>query len=83
MDQVKGLENIDDIEIWGVQDPNVSAQLALAVKLDLFKREADLDVTCKFLESGTTSSITGGFPPSDGPCPDSSTRPSSISSATI
>ncbi len=43
----------EQIEIWGVHDPNVSAQLALAVKLDLFKREAGLNVTCTFLESGT------------------------------
>jgi ABC-type nitrate/sulfonate/bicarbonate transport system substrate-binding protein/ActR/RegA family two-component response regulator len=42
------------IEIWGVHDPNISAQLVLAHKLDLFKREAGLDVTCKFIESGTT-----------------------------
>ena len=44
----------EKIEIWGVKDPNISAQLALAAKLDLFKREAGLDVSCKFLESGTT-----------------------------
>lgn len=44
----------EKIEIWGVKDPNISAQLALAVKLDLFKRVAGLEVTCKFLESGTT-----------------------------
>lgn len=42
------------IEIWGVKDQNISAQLALAAKLDLFKREAGLDVSCEFLESGTT-----------------------------
>ena len=42
------------LEIWGVNDPNISAQLALAVKLDLFKREAELDVSYKFIESGTT-----------------------------
>lgn len=41
------------LEIWGVLDPNISAQLALAVQLDLFKKEADLDVTCRFIESGT------------------------------
>ncbi len=41
------------LEIWGVRDPNISAQLALAVQLDLFKKEADLDVTCRFIESGT------------------------------
>jgi ABC-type nitrate/sulfonate/bicarbonate transport system substrate-binding protein len=41
------------VEIWGVKDPNVSAQLALAQTLNLFKREADLDVTCTWLESGT------------------------------
>jgi ABC-type nitrate/sulfonate/bicarbonate transport system substrate-binding protein/CheY-like chemotaxis protein len=44
----------EQLEIWGVKDPNISAQLALAVQLDLFKREAGLDVTCRFIESGTT-----------------------------
>lgn len=44
----------EKLEIWGVNDPNVSAQLALAAKLDLFQREANLDVTCIFIESGTT-----------------------------
>lgn len=43
----------EKIEIWGVKDPNISAQLALATKLDLFKSEG-LNVSCKFLESGTT-----------------------------
>ncbi len=42
------------IEIWGTSDPNTSAQLALAVRMDLFKKEAGLDVSCKFIESGTT-----------------------------
>lgn len=42
------------IELWGVQDPNISAQLALASKLDLFRREEGLEVTCRFIESGTT-----------------------------
>lgn len=42
------------IELWGVKDPNISAQLALVDQLDLFKREAGLDVRCTFLESGTT-----------------------------
>lgn len=42
------------LEIWGTRDPNTSAQLALAARLDLFKQEAGLDVLCKFLESGTT-----------------------------
>lgn len=42
------------LAIWGTLDPNVSAQLALAHQMDLFKREAGLDVSCKFLESGTT-----------------------------
>lgn len=42
------------LEIWGTSDPNISAQLALAVRMDLFKQEAGLDVSCKFLESGTT-----------------------------
>ena len=41
------------LEIWGVLDPNISAQLALAVRLNLFKRDANLDVTCRFIESGT------------------------------
>lgn len=44
----------EKFEIWGVKDPNISAQLALAMKLDLFKREAGLDIACKFIESGTT-----------------------------
>ncbi|GAK55648.1 nitrate/sulfonate/bicarbonate ABC transporter substrate-binding protein [Candidatus Vecturithrix granuli] len=44
----------EKIELWGVKDPNISAQLALAARLDLFKSEAGLDVSCKFLESGTT-----------------------------
>ncbi len=44
----------EHIEIWGVKDQNISAQLALAAQLDLFKRGAGLDVSCKFLESGTT-----------------------------
>lgn len=43
----------EQLEIWGVHDPNISAQLALAVKLDLFRREAHLDVSCRFFESGT------------------------------
>ena len=47
----------EKLEIWGVNDPNISAQLALATKLDLFKREAGLDVSCKFIESGTTMPI--------------------------
>ena len=42
------------IELWGVKDPNISAQLALAHTLDLFQREAGLTVTCRFIESGTT-----------------------------
>lgn len=44
----------EKLEIWGVKDPNISAQLALAMKLDLFKQRAGLDVLCKFAESGTT-----------------------------
>lgn len=44
----------EKLEIWGVNDPNISAQLALAAQLDLFRTEAGLDVTCKFIESGTT-----------------------------
>jgi ABC-type nitrate/sulfonate/bicarbonate transport system substrate-binding protein len=44
----------EKLEIWGVKDPNISAQLALAAKLDLFKRVVGLDVECKFMESGTT-----------------------------
>ncbi len=43
----------EKLEIWGVKDPNVSAQLALAVKMDLFE-EVGLDVECRFIESGTT-----------------------------
>ncbi len=42
------------IELWGVKDPNISAQLALADRLDLFKREAGFEVNCTFIESGTT-----------------------------
>lgn len=42
-----------ELEIWGVSDPNISAQLALAFELDLFKGEAGLNVSCKFIESGT------------------------------
>lgn len=44
----------EKLEIWGVNDPNVSAQLALASQLDLFKKEAGLDISCRFAESGTT-----------------------------
>jgi len=44
----------EKFEIWGVKDPNISAQLALALEMDLFKRETGLDVSCKFIESGTT-----------------------------
>jgi len=44
----------EKIEIWGVKDPNISAQLALAAKMDLFQKEAGLDVSCRFAESGTT-----------------------------
>lgn len=43
----------EPLEIWGVYDPNISAQLALAHKMGLFKKEVGLDVTCKFIESGT------------------------------
>lgn len=46
---------IEKFEIWGVKDPNISAQLALADRLDLFKREETLEVSCKIdIESGTT-----------------------------
>ncbi|MBD3305334.1 response regulator [candidate division KSB3 bacterium] len=44
----------EHLEIWGVKDPNISAQLALAAEMDLFTQEAGLDVTCRFAESGTT-----------------------------
>ena len=44
----------EKLEIWGVKDPNISAQLALAMKMDLFNREAGLDIVCKFAELGTT-----------------------------
>ncbi len=43
----------EQLEIWGVHDPNISAQLALAVKLDLFRSETQFDVSCRFFESGT------------------------------
>lgn len=42
------------LELWGVSDPNISAQLALAAQLDLFRQEAGLEVNCRFIESGTT-----------------------------
>ncbi|MBD3306863.1 response regulator [candidate division KSB3 bacterium] len=41
------------LEIWGTRDPNISAQLVLAVQMELFKKEVGLDVACRFLESGT------------------------------
>lgn len=41
------------LELWGTKDPNISAQLVLAVQLNLFKEEG-LEVSCRFLESGTT-----------------------------
>lgn len=44
----------EKLEIWGVNDPNISAQLALAVKLDLFMKEGGIEVACRFAESGTT-----------------------------
>ena len=45
---------IKQFEIWGTKDPNISAQLALAAQLNLFKQEAGLEVKWRFLESGTT-----------------------------
>ncbi len=44
----------EKFDIWGVHDPNISAQLALALKLDLFRKEVGLEVGCRFIESGTT-----------------------------
>lgn len=44
----------EQLEIWGVNDPNISAQLALASKMGLFGKEVGLDISCKFIESGTT-----------------------------
>ncbi len=44
----------EKLELWGVSDPNISAQLALADRLNLFEKEAGLDVSCHFIESGTT-----------------------------
>jgi len=41
------------LEIWGTKDPNVSAQLALAMQRNLFQ-DVGLDVAYKFIESGTT-----------------------------
>ena len=41
-------------EIWGTCDPNISAQFALALKLDLFKQDAGLDISYRLFESGTT-----------------------------
>lgn len=45
---------IKQLEIWGTKDPNISAQLALAAQLKMFKQEAGLEVKWRFLESGTT-----------------------------
>ena len=45
---------IKELEIWGTKDPNISAQLALAAQLNLFKQEAGIEVKWRFLESGTT-----------------------------
>lgn len=45
---------IKQLEIWGTKDPNISAQLALAAQLNLFKQEAGIEVKWRFLESGTT-----------------------------
>lgn len=44
----------EKLELWGVKDPNISAQLAVAEKLNLFEKEAGFDVSCNFIESGTT-----------------------------
>ncbi|MCP4405943.1 MAG: response regulator [bacterium] len=41
-------------EIWGTRDPNISAQFALALKMDLFKKDAGLDISYRLFESGTT-----------------------------
>ncbi len=56
----------EPIEIWGVYDPNISAQLALADRLNLFTRETGLNVTCRFIESGTTMAddvVNAAHPP--------------------
>lgn len=42
------------LEIWGPRDPNISAQFALAVRMDSFKKEAGLEVSYRLFESGTT-----------------------------
>ena len=44
----------EQFEIWGTSDPNISAQFALALKLDLFKQDAGLDISYRLFESGTT-----------------------------
>lgn len=41
------------LEIWGPRDPNISAQFALAVRMDSFKKEAGLEVSYRLFESGT------------------------------
>ncbi len=44
---------IQQLEIWGTSDPNISAQLALAIKMGFFHQEAGFDVSYRLLESGT------------------------------
>ena len=44
----------EQFEIWGTSDPNISAQFALALKMDLFKKDAGLDISYRLFESGTT-----------------------------
>ena len=41
------------LEIWGTKDPNVSAQLVLAMQRNLFQQEAGLDMSFRYIESGT------------------------------
>jgi ABC-type nitrate/sulfonate/bicarbonate transport system substrate-binding protein len=44
----------EKLEIWGVKDPNISAQFALASEMSLFKRAEGFEISCKFIQSGTT-----------------------------
>jgi ABC-type nitrate/sulfonate/bicarbonate transport system substrate-binding protein len=52
----KGCENVmsEKVEIWGVKDPNISAQLALASEMGLFNRVEGVNISCNFIQSGTT-----------------------------
>ncbi|PIE32749.1 hypothetical protein CSA56_14270 [candidate division KSB3 bacterium] len=43
---------LQQLEIWGTNDPNISAQLALAIQMDLFRKDAGFAVSYRLLESG-------------------------------